>query len=170
MNRNKQQFPLYHTSQILTASLNKPQITKRVKFSSDSICNNHFQQCNEELPSSLSNLYCPKAYHKPDHSVDTIVEFRRYKWLSLNPKSSPRLEPTKDSFGVCNPDSWNLLVETNNFFLSNLFSESLSFSRNNHATSRESWCIRSRANSEHTQFHFYVRRRMSSEGLRGRSS
>jgi hypothetical protein len=41
----------------------------------------------------LIKRYCPKACHKPDHSI-RIVEYHRKDYLeSLNPTSSPRLEP-----------------------------------------------------------------------------
>jgi hypothetical protein len=45
----------------------------------------------------LNNLYCPKVYHKPDHSI-RIVEYHRKKLSSLNP-SSPRHKP-RTIFGV----------------------------------------------------------------------
>jgi hypothetical protein len=41
------------------------------------------------------SLYCPKAYHKPDHSI-RLVEYHRKKLLFLNP-SSLGLEPGKNS-------------------------------------------------------------------------
>jgi hypothetical protein len=38
------------------------------------------------------NVYRPKAYHRPDHSL-RIVAYHRKKILFRNPASSPLLEP-----------------------------------------------------------------------------
>jgi hypothetical protein len=47
--------------------------------------------CGEirQMLTFLINFYCPKAYHRPDHSI-SFVEY--HKKLFLNPPS-PRLEP-----------------------------------------------------------------------------
>jgi hypothetical protein len=63
------------------------------------------------------NLYCPKAYHRPDHLI-CITEYhgKLSSSSSLNPTPSPRLEP-RTAFQVCDLSSCNLLTETNNFVL-----------------------------------------------------
>jgi hypothetical protein len=46
----------------------------------------------------LINPYCPRAYHRPEHSIH-IIEYHRKKKLSVNPTSSPGLEP-RTVFGI----------------------------------------------------------------------
>jgi hypothetical protein len=46
------------------------------------------------------NIYFPRAYHRPDHSIH-IVEYHSKKLLLLNSTSSPGLEPTT-GFGFIN--------------------------------------------------------------------
>jgi hypothetical protein len=64
------------------------------------------------------NHCCPKAYHRPDHSI-RIVEYDREKIVmrKLNIFTGTR---TRDSFRVCNLCSCNLPAETNNFVLGSL--------------------------------------------------
>jgi hypothetical protein len=61
----------------------------------------------------LINLYCLKAYHRPDHSI-RIIEYHRKKIFI--PKTNIFTETrTQDSFRVCDLSSCYLLAETNNF-------------------------------------------------------
>jgi hypothetical protein len=46
----------------------------------------------QQILALFINLYCLKSCHNPDYSV-RIIEYYREKLLSLNPTSSPRLEP-----------------------------------------------------------------------------
>jgi hypothetical protein len=65
------------------------------------------------------NLYCPKAYHRSDHSI-RIVKYYRDKIVFLNPTSSPGLEP-RTGFGFVTFCSCILPTETNNFVLRSVF-------------------------------------------------
>jgi hypothetical protein len=60
------------------------------------------------------SLYCPKAYHRPDHSI-CIAE----QHISLNPTPLPRLKLRAVS-GLW-PSFCNILAETKNFVLCVIF-------------------------------------------------
>jgi hypothetical protein len=65
----------------------------------------------------FANLYCPKDFHRPNHSI-RIAEYHMKK-LSLNPTSSPGLEPRTVDLSSCN------LAETNKFCLSAILTSCL---------------------------------------------
>jgi hypothetical protein len=71
--------------------------------------------CGEirQMLTFLMNLYCPKAYHKPDHSI-RIVEYRRKNIPKTNIFTETR---TRDRFRVFDFSSCNL-VERNKQFCS----------------------------------------------------
>jgi hypothetical protein len=58
------------------------------------------------------NIYCMKAYHRPDHSI-RIVECHRKILLSPNQTGTH----TQDSFRVCDLCFCNLVAATNGFRL-----------------------------------------------------
>jgi hypothetical protein len=67
----------------------------------------------------LINLYCPKTYHRPDHSI-RIVEYHRKIIIIIIIISKPNIfteTRTQDSLCVFDLSSCNLLAETNNFVL-----------------------------------------------------
>jgi hypothetical protein len=72
--------------------------------------------CGEirQMLTFLINLYCSKAYHRPDHSI-RIVEYHR-KIITSKPNIFTRTR-TQDSSWDCDHSSCNLLAETNNFVL-----------------------------------------------------
>jgi hypothetical protein len=69
----------------------------------------------------LLDLYCLKAYHRPDHSI-RIVECHR-KIIIIIPKPNIFVDTRiQDSFRVCDSGSSNHIAETNNFVLCTVLS------------------------------------------------
>jgi hypothetical protein len=67
----------------------------------------------------LINFYCPKACHRPDHSIRR-VEYGwnyYYNYYTIPKRNLSNDTRTQDCFRVCDPSSCNLLAETNNFVL-----------------------------------------------------
>jgi hypothetical protein len=72
--------------------------------------------------SFLTNLYCPKVYHEPNHSIRIVEYHRKIIIIIIIPKPNIFNETRiQGIFRVCDPSSCNLLAETNNFVLCVVF-------------------------------------------------
>jgi hypothetical protein len=61
------------------------------------------------------NCYCPKAYHRPDHSIRIVEHYRKKIINIIIPKSNIFTETlTQDNIRICGLSSCNFFAQANN--------------------------------------------------------